>query len=289
MMKEQSMKDVIGKSRFVITLLAVLVATAGCSINIGGIGPRAKYKKTVNLQAPLAAGSTLKANTSFGNITATGGEVSDCNVIAMICGQAPTKEEAKEIVEQVSITLETVGKTMKIKVDRPKLKNNRSIGISYKISLPLTSSLKFGTSYGNIEIEDIDGNVDARSSFGSIDCKNVAGDIKLNTSYGNVKCKGITSKNLNVHTSFGSVKIVYLDKAAGDINAKLNTSYGSVELVTPDAFAGNIDLGASFGSIKTDLPVTIVGKIRKDRVTGSVGKGKGSISAHSSFGSINIK
>jgi DUF4097 and DUF4098 domain-containing protein YvlB len=283
------MKDVIGRSRLVIILLAVSVLTAGCTINFGGGGSRKKYKKTVNLQAPLAAGSTLKANTSFGNITATGSEVADCNVIATICGQAPTKEEAKEIVEQVMLTLEMSGGRMKIKADKPRLKNNRSIGITYKISLPLTSSLNFGTSYGNIKIENIEGNIDAKSSFGSINCKNVAGDIKLNTSYGNVKCGKIASKNLNIHTSFGSVKAVYLDKAGGDINAKLNTSYGSVELITPNAFAGNVDLSASYGSIKTDLPITIVGKIRKDKVTGSVGNGKGSISAHSSFGSINIK
>jgi hypothetical protein len=282
------MKDVIGRARFVITLMAVSMLAAGCSINIGG-SCREKYKKTVNLQAPLAAGSTLEADTSFGDITALGSEVVDCNVIATISAQAPTKEEAKEIVEQVTLTLEMAGGRMKIKADKPRLKNNRSIGITYKISLPQTSSLDFGTSYGDIEIEDINGNVDAKSSFGSINCTNVAGDIKLNSSYGNIKCSKITSKNLNVHSSFGSVKAVYLEGASGEINAKMNTSYGSVDLVTPDAFAGNVDLSVSFGSIKTDLPITVVGQIKKDRVRGSVGDGKGSITANSSFGSISIK
>jgi len=283
------MKDVIGRSRLLITLLAVSMLSAGCSINIGNIGPRAKYKKTVNLQAPLAAGSTLKANTSFGDITVTGGEVVDCNVIATICGQAPTKEEAIEIVEQVSLALETIGKTMKIKTDKPKLKRNRSIGITYEISLPQASGLDFVTSYGDIDIEDIDGNIDAKTSFGDIYCENVTGDIKLNTSYGDVACGDIIAKNLNIHTSFGDVKAVYVDNAAGAINVKLNTSYGDVELSTPDAFAGNIDLSTSYGSIKTDLPITIVGKIKKDKVRGSVGDGKGIISAHTSFGSIKIK
>jgi DUF4097 and DUF4098 domain-containing protein YvlB len=283
------MKEAISKSRFVIILLGMSVLMAGCSINIGGGCSKEKYEKTVNLQAPLAARSTLQADTSFGDITVIGGEVADCNVIATICGRAPTKEEAIEIVEQVSITLETVGKTMKIKVYKPKLKNNRSIGITYEISLPQTSSLDFGTSYGDIEIENIGGNISAKSSFGDIDCKNVGGDIKLNLSYGDVDCREIVAKNLNIHTSFGDVEAVYVDGASGDINVKINTSYGDVELVTPDAFAGNVDLATSYGSIKTDMPITIVGKIRKDRVRGSVGNGKGSISTHTSFGSINIK
>ena len=92
------MKDVIGRARFIVTLMAISMLAAGCSFNIGG-GFKEKYKKTVNLEAPLAADSTLEANTSFGGITALGSEVVDCNVIATISGQAPTKEEAKEIVE----------------------------------------------------------------------------------------------------------------------------------------------------------------------------------------------
>jgi hypothetical protein len=283
------MKNAFSKSRFVIILLAVSVLSAGCSINFGGACSKAKYEKTISLQAPLAANSNLQVNTSYGDITAIGGEVADCNVIATICGRAPTKEEAIEIVEQVSITLETVGNTMTIKADKPRLKNNRSIGITYKISLPLTSSLNFGTSYGDIEIEDIEGNVDAKSSFGSINCKNVAGDIDLNTSYGKIKCEEIASNNLGIHSSYGSLKVAYSNQAKADIKAKLSTSYGSVKLVAPDAFAGNIDLATSHGSIRTGLPITIIGKIRKDRVRGSVGDGKGSISAHSSYGSINIE
>ena len=53
----------------------------------------AKYEK-IRLQAPLEAGTTLRAQTSYGSITSRGADASDCNVIAKICVQAPSEEEA---------------------------------------------------------------------------------------------------------------------------------------------------------------------------------------------------
>ncbi len=49
------------------SLLCLLTAILGCCINIGGCY-KAKYERTDKIQAPLAPGSTLLAETSFGSI-----------------------------------------------------------------------------------------------------------------------------------------------------------------------------------------------------------------------------
>ena len=283
------MKNVAGITKILITVLAIAVLTAGCSINFGQFGPKVSYTKTLKVMAAMDNAVALEANTSFGDMSVLGMDTNECNVIATIRGQAPTEEEAITLVNQVSVTLETVNGVMKIKADKPWLNYNRSIGIAYEITLPRRKNLNLGASYGSMSIENIGGNVKAESSFGSVECKNITGNMNVSTSYGKINCEEISSDNLAGHSSFGSVKIKYAETAAADIDVKLSASHGSIELALPNKFAGNINLSTSFGSIKTDIPIEVVGKFRKDKLTGSIGQGKGSITAQSSFGSVTIK
>jgi hypothetical protein len=58
------------KKNYTIVLalgLCILLAVSGCVIHIGD-WPRAKYEKTITLQAPLESGSTVVANTNYGSI-----------------------------------------------------------------------------------------------------------------------------------------------------------------------------------------------------------------------------
>ena len=74
-----------------------------------------------------------------------------------------------------------------------------------------------------------------------------------------------------------------------DINANVTTSYGIINFVTPPKFSGQVDLATSYGSIKTDLPITVTGELGKQRIKGTVGQGNGKLNLKTSFGSIRIK
>lgn len=147
--------------------LCLLVIITGCDIQIGDWG-QAKYERTVQRQAPLAAGSTLVAETSFGSVTITGGDVTECSVIARICGRAPTKEEAQILAEQVKIELEATGSTLTVKAYKPPKKNKRSISISYDIIVPKQTNIECASSYGAIELANIYGQASGKTSSGSI-------------------------------------------------------------------------------------------------------------------------
>ena len=97
--------------------LCLLLVAGGCEISMGG-WPQAKYERTVQKQVPLAAGSTVVTETSFGSVTVVGADVTDCNVTAKIFAQAPTEQEAQEIAEQVQIKLEQIGNTLEIMAER---------------------------------------------------------------------------------------------------------------------------------------------------------------------------
>ena len=381
--------------------LCLLLIVSGCDIQIGDWG-KAKYERTVQQQAPLAPGSTVVAKTSFGSVTITGADVTDCNVVAQIRVQAPTEQEAQKIAKQVKIKLEPVGKTLTVKVEKPPKKRRRSISISYNITVPKQTNVECGSSFGAIKLSDIDGNVKGKTSSGSISAEDIQGSAQLNTSFGSITCKGISGDNINIksssgsitaesiegssqletsfgsitcndisggdvklktssgkiklsngsfgdcdaHTSFGSltadelkgsslklhsgsgsinvtessanitnvstsygritcrqlttadltaksgsgsIEIDCSDSTPAEITANVVSSYGSIDFVTPPEFTGQVDLSTGFGSIRTDLPITITGEISKKNLTGTIGQGNGKLYLKTSSGSIKIR
>jgi DUF4097 and DUF4098 domain-containing protein YvlB len=67
------------------------------------------------------------------------------------------------------------------------------------------------------------------------------------------------------------------------------TSYGSIEFTAPPDFAGQADLSTSYGSIRTEQPITISGPISKKKLKGTIGRGNGKLHLQTSSGSINLK
>ena len=222
--------------------MCLLIIISGCDIQMGG-WQQARHEITVQRQAPITTGSKLYVETSSGSITITGGDVTECSVIATICGRAPTKEEAQQLAEQVKIELETAGDTLTVKADKPPSKNRRSISISYDITVPKQTNIECASSYGAIELANIEGTASGKTSSGPIEAKNIEGSVNLDTSYGSVNCRNITGDNITVKSSSGSITAEIIKGSA-----QLTTSYGSIACT--EISDGDIKLKTSSGKIK---------------------------------------
>lgn len=280
------------RNHWIISVLSfcfcLLLAVSGCFIQVD-YWPRAKYEKTIRLQAPLESGSTVVAKTCFGSITVRGTNVVDCNVVANICVHAPTEEEAAEIAEQVKIQLKTSGKILTFETDKPQVKNNRPISISYRITVPQQVNIECASSYGSIELSDTNGYVKANTSYSSIDCDRINGPIQVDTSYGRVYCREIISDELTIDSSYGNIDIEYSDLAPPETQVNVSTVYGNIDFTAPPGFTGQVELATRFGSIKTDLPILMKGKISNKRTVRTIGQGNGKLSLKTCYGSIRIR
>ncbi|MHC4567206.1 MAG: DUF4097 family beta strand repeat-containing protein [Planctomycetota bacterium] len=270
------------KLRRVLAFLCPLVIVAGCDIRMGSWS-QARYERTVEKQAPLEIGSKVVARTSSGSVTVTGADVTECSVVAEICGRAPTEEEAQELAEQVEIQLEKVGDTLTVKADKPPTGGKRSISISYEITVPMQTSVDCSSSYGPVTLTDIKGRLTGKTSSGSITAGNIEGPIDLDTSYGPITCKRISDGDIKLKTSSGSIKL--LDASFGVCDA--HTSYGSIN--ASDVAGNSIKVHSGSGSINvTDVIAetanisTSYGRITCRQITAS------EITAKSSSGSIDV-
>ncbi|MGD2095780.1 MAG: DUF4097 family beta strand repeat-containing protein [Phycisphaerales bacterium] len=212
-----------------------------CCIDIGG-WPRVKYERTDTLSAPLSPGSILIAATDVGTIDVTGMNVTECNVIAEITVKAPTEEEAKETADQIKITLEQNGRTLKVKTVKPRRRKHRSISIDFNITVPNQTALELGSDVGDIKVLNITEEIKAQTDVGKIICKEISGDI-------------------DIRSDVGSVDVVYSKTAPAETDV---------------------------GSIKTDLPLTVKGKISKN-LHGTIGAGEGKLNLKTDVGSITIR
>jgi DUF4097 and DUF4098 domain-containing protein YvlB len=268
--------------------LCLSAVITGCCIQSGCWG-RAKYERTERLSTPMEAAGILDVETNYGSITVSGGDVKECSVTAEICARAPSEKEAQELAEQVKIEIETFGRTVKIWAKKPRLKNNRSISVDFDITVPKETSVECESSYGSIKIADIKGDIKADTSYGSVNTDNTNGSMELNTSYGGIHCEAITSDEIRVRSSYGDIDIVSSALCPAELTAKARTSYGNIDFVVPAGFGGEVEMSTSYGSIKTELAITIKGELSKKRITGTIGEGDGRLELETSYGSIKIR
>jgi DUF4097 and DUF4098 domain-containing protein YvlB len=148
------------------------------------------------------------------------------------------------------------------------------------------------TSYGSVTGSNLKGNtITCHSSSGNINIANGdAPNMSLSTSYGRVKARQITTGNLSASSSSGSIDIVCAPACPPELKARVKSSYGSVTLAAPTGFAGRVTLSTRYGSVRTDLPVTVTGKIGdKKRIDGTIGVGTGLLHLETSSGSVTLR
>ncbi|MHC4165437.1 MAG: DUF4097 family beta strand repeat-containing protein [Planctomycetota bacterium] len=265
--------------------LAFLLCTA---LMLAGCNMRAKYERTVQLSAPMSPGSTFTAQTHNGYIKTNGADVADCNMVATITARAATEEQARELAEEVEISLEPSGDGLTAKIKKPTRLINKSVGVSLDVTVPGRAHLELETHNGSVTVTDIAGDVRAKTHNGDVTTHRVSGSTALETHNGRISVKQ-TSGDAKLKTHNGSVKAFYAESAPSDGDISIVTHNGSIELETPPDLSARVEASAHNGSINTDLPITISGKFSKNRLVGKIGSGQGRLYLETHNGSIRLR
>ncbi|MCU0917571.1 MAG: DUF4097 domain-containing protein [Planctomycetes bacterium] len=214
---------------------------SGCNIQLGSSN-QAKYERTVSRELAAITATNLDVDTSSGSIKVTGTDGNEASITALIVARALTEAEAQDLAEQVEIRSDTDAETLKIRADTPDLTNNRSISVSYTITVPRRMSVLALSHYGSLDIANMNGAVKGKTSSGSIEAQTIGGSLDLDTSYGSITCRSIAGPATLLRSSSGSITVADLKGSA-----KILTSYGSI--ICRDSGGPELDLKSSSGSI----------------------------------------
>lgn len=166
----------------------------------------------------------------------------------------------------------------------------------------LVGDLEGDTSGGPIRLRDIRGRTRVETSGGGIEGIALNGPVNADTSGGPIRLERI-SGDVQAHSSGGGIHIqdagrrVEADTSGGGIEASFtrgNGRGGSLEssgggiTVFLDPEVG-LEIDAEGNSVKTDLPVRIVGEASRRRLHESLGRGGETLRLRTSSGSVRIR
>jgi beta-lactamase regulating signal transducer with metallopeptidase domain len=226
--------------------------------------------KEMQFVAKVKSGIPFIIRNSLGNITLKPSNDNTCDVKAVIRAKAKTDAEAQEMVEKVSMNVESTDEKYYLKPVKPDGEKWKNINVDLYIAVPVGVR------------------PDVKTDLGNIDLSNLKGNIKAVTNLGNMKAVD-TAGNVNLHTDLGNVEFIApKDMAGGDV--KLVTNLGNIEFTAPKELSAKLQAQAKMGEIKSELPLKINKPDMFKRTTeGTIGSGQANISMTTNMGKVNLK
>ncbi|PYP81713.1 MAG: hypothetical protein DMD35_00505 [Gemmatimonadetes bacterium] len=128
--------------------------------------------------------------------------------------------------------------------------------------------------------------LDLDAHNGGLSVDGVSGNLALNTHNGSVALVGVGG-DVRAHTQNGSLNVQLTGTRWDGTGLDAETQNGSVRLAVPDQYAAQLETGTVNGSIRTDIPVTLSGRISR-QLSIPLGGGGRTIRATTTNGSVSI-
>jgi hypothetical protein len=168
----------------------------------------------------------------------------------------------------------------------------------------ITGSLVIDTGSGSVTASRVRGDLSVDTGSGSVRVSEIVGDVvELDTGSGRVSAAGLEAASVGVDTGSGAVELlrvsapsVVVDTGSGSVEIDLlndvdllevDTGSGSVTVRAPPNLGAAVEIDTGSGGIDLDFPLE-VRSVRRDRVSGNLGDGDGSITIDTGSGSIRI-
>lgn len=264
---------------FILMILSILSAQK--IFESFGLDSKHSFSTTSTYEFPLVNNGerALVIEGIVGDIEVVGEETDLVNIIEVIHIHHASKGRAERILEKDKSIVSRDPNNNLIAISGSTA-SNLNIHYDYTIKLPIQYNLDVEITGGDIDINQLVGQVEVRTSGGEIDLSSITGKINAKTSGGDIVVND-SEGNINVNTSGGDIDITYTD---GQIKGK--TSGGDV---TVHFIQGNVNVRTSGGGIA-------LSNINGEDIYGSTSGGdidvediKGDIEVKTSGGDIDVE
>ncbi|MBZ5515376.1 MAG: DUF4097 family beta strand repeat-containing protein [Acidobacteriia bacterium] len=167
----------------------------------------------------------------------------------------------------------------------------------------LEDEARLTTGSGDIELASLAGAVYAETGSGSIRAERLAGQVRAHTGSGDIHLEGSSigpvkaetgSGNVEIHgvqgilnAQTGSGSIIIQGEPRGDW--KLETGSGNVMMQLPAQAGFSLYAHTGSGSINSNLPITVQGKLSRSELRGTVRGGGSLVEVGTGSGDIRIE
>lgn len=252
-------------------------------------------------------GGSLIIDTEFGDIDVN--TTTQNKVIVEITKETKVRSDIyQDALDDFQVDFDTIGSALSITGEFEHgrnrwLKQLKHLRIRFQVEVPRKFDVDLNTPSGDISIDDVTGELQARTSAGDVRIENAYGPVNAQTSAGDLRINTVKGSVFG-RTSAGDISLtncqgkVDAKTSAGDIRAaastqpqhewNLQTSAGDIVFTLISNLAAEIDAQTSVGSISSDFRVSGT-QIRKKRVRGSINGGGKLLKLRTSVGDIRLK
>jgi Putative adhesin len=275
-------------------VLMLLIASSSASGQNAYNQAEVEKKKSITQTYDLSGSDRVSLSNKFGDIKINTWAESKVKVDVEIEVNAKTEDKANKMLDGITIShSKTNGQVIfktkmegniytgnmnggdydngdeesnnKGKSKEGKKWNNQSMKINYTVYLPTNTTLKLYNEFGNMNLPNYAGALDARNKFGNFIADNLSNaDNEILVEFGSADIKSITKPGLTV--KFGNCDVanvvgngvlnfefsgdinIVLDKSVGDL--KIKNSYSEIELTLNENTNATFDVKSSYGEVK---------------------------------------
>ena len=125
------------------------------------------------------------------------------------------------------------------------------------------------------------------NSNGAVNASDVKGPVTVKTSFAAVVLSRVEGPSIDVRNQNGAVEVESAGGAACT-RVTLVTSFAPIRVRLAESGGYDVTARTSFGSIRSDLPITATGSLGTDSLSGRIGAGGCALSLTDSNGNIEI-
>jgi Putative adhesin len=227
-------------------------------------GDRAHYCE-VRVEKVAAPSGTLDVDArENGAVEIIGRSAGGLVIHERVEAEAPTEEEAREIVSKVRVVTGA-----RIHAEGPPEGHHTSWTVSYRIETPHRIDVSAESTNGPVEATDVVGHLDLRTENGPIELEDVGGDVHARTDNGPLE--------------------VTLNGAKWDgTGLDAVTENGPVELTLPENYAAHLETGTVNGPMSIGFPITVQGRIDMKRLSMDIGGGGPTVHVVTTNGPVTV-
>lgn len=153
--------------------------------------------------------------------------------------------------------------------------------------LKVSDSLQANSDYGTIDLEQVAARVyELDTNSGNVIVNGVSGYLKAISGYGDIEVSHANKVTLDLNTNSGGIEF---SGSLGKGPHMVYSDYGEITMTIPADTALNFDFRTDYGSVKSELEVTITGEMDKEHWIGKINGGGEKIRVETNSGDIRIK
>ena len=270
----------------------------------------------------VSNGETLYMDVAHSDVYVETGASETARIRVMLSGTNMSR--AREVFDDMEFSLRQDGDEIRLVAedqDRSWNNNDGNIDIEIVAYIPENFDLRLKSTHGDIELQDIIGDVYLDTTHGDIDAEDIRGnaltlksthgdieastleadDISLKTTHADIDVDVVSSNSFKASTTHSDIEIGSLSGTSslstshGDIDvemidsngAEFQTSHGDIMVIAPRGMKADLDIEGA--SVRLDKDFEFSGSIEDDEIRGDVNGGGVRFKARTTHGSVTVR